>query len=172
METPGPEPLLYFAYGSNMSTPRLRRRIASARRVAVASLAGHALRFHKRGRDGTAKCDACHTGRARDVVHGVVFEIRATDKPRLDACEGLGHGYLEKTVTVTDRAGAQYRAFTYYATDIAAGLLPYRWYKQHVLRGACEHALPAAYIARIRRIPACADPVPGNHARELAIYRD
>ncbi|MGD2112878.1 MAG: gamma-glutamylcyclotransferase [Gammaproteobacteria bacterium] len=168
-DTPG---LLYFAYGSNMSTLRLRSRAASACAVAMAWLPGHALRFHKRGRDGTAKCDACHTGHDHDRVYGVVFEIEAHEKPDLDTWEGLGSGYEEKQVTVTDAAGARYQAFTYYATHIDSRLRPYRWYKEHVLRGAREHELPVAYIAAIRSIEAIDDPARDNHGRELSIYHD
>ena len=51
--------MLYFAYGSNLSSARMAARVPSARVVARAQLPGHALRFHKVGRDGSAKCDAC-----------------------------------------------------------------------------------------------------------------
>lgn len=169
---PATTELLYFAYGSNMSTPRLRSRAPSARAVAVASLPGHVLRFHKRGRDGTAKCDAFHSGCDCDTVYGVVFALSLVDKPTLDRYEGLGQGYLEKHVTVTDRRGRRYRALTYYATAIAAGLRPRYWYKEHVLRGALEHGLPDAYITCIRRVDSSADPVPENQRRELSIYPD
>jgi hypothetical protein len=138
----------------------------------MACLPKHALRFHKRGRDGTAKCDACHTGQDRDTVYGVVFEIAVHEKPCLDAWEGLGSGYAEKQVTVTDTGGARYRAFTYYATHVDSRLRPYHWYKEHVLRGAREHELPVAYIAAIRSIEAIDDPARDNHTRELSIYHD
>jgi len=35
---------------------------------------------------------------------------------------------------------------TYFATDIEKSVIPYHWYKQHVLRGALEHNLPRDYI--------------------------
>ena len=164
--------LLYFAYGSNMSSPRLRSRVASAHAIAVACLPAHDLRFHKHGRDGSAKCDACHTGLERDVVQGVVFSIDAAEKPCLDVCEGLGNGYSEKTVIVNGARGTHYLAFTYCATRTDASLQPYHWYKEHVLRGALEHGLGDAYIAAIRGIESIADPVIDNHQRELAIYHE
>jgi len=162
--------LLYFAYGSNMSTPRLVSRVASARAVAAACLPAHALRFHKQGRDGSAKCDAYRTGLASDAVHGVVFRIAAAEKPLLDEQEGLGNGYGEKTVIVTGARGESYRAFTYYATRIDPCLRPYHWYREHVIRGAIEHRLRDGYIAAIRDIVSVDDPVPGKHDSELAIY--
>jgi len=162
--------LLYFAYGSNMSTPRLVSRVASARAVAVAHLPAHALQFHKRGRDGSAKCDAAFTGSASDGVHGVVFEIAVSEKPLLDEKEGLGDGYDEKVVMVKDAAGECYRALTYYATHIDASLRPFHWYKEHVLRGALEHGLLDEYIAAIHAIESIPDPAPGKHDSELSIY--
>lgn len=162
--------LLYFAYGSNMSTPRLQSRIGTVRRVAVARLAAHSLRFHKRGRDGTAKCDACYTGQTADTVHGVVFAIPAHMKPQLDAFEGLGSGYALKHVTVAAADGTGYRAFTYCATDINPQLRPYLWYREHVLRGALEHGLPPEYVEALRRVATLDDPDPRTTARELAVY--
>jgi len=162
--------LLYFAYGSNMSTPRLVSRVASAHAIAAACLPAHTLRFHKQGRDGSAKCDACHTGLASDAVHGVVFRIAAGEKALLDEQEGLGNGYGEKTVIVTGAHGKSYRAFTYYATCIDPCLRPFHWYLEHVIRGAIEHRLRDEYIAAIRAIASVGDPVPGRHDCELAIY--
>ena len=57
--------------------------------------------------------------------------------------EGLGAGYEEKRVTVSRRGGVSVVALTYYATRIDETLLPYAWYKHHVLAGAREMALPS-----------------------------
>ena len=46
---------LYFAYGSNLSSPRLRARVPSARPEGVARLEGQRLALDKPGRDGTAR---------------------------------------------------------------------------------------------------------------------
>jgi hypothetical protein len=53
-----PEPVVYFAYGSNMSTARLRERMPSCKPLGTATLPGHALRFHKRSTDKSGKCNA------------------------------------------------------------------------------------------------------------------
>src|SRR5207247_6479737 len=68
--------MLYFAYGSNMCTARLRGRDSSATPVRIGKLLNHSLRFHKRSTDGSAKCDAYYfTGKPQDVIWGVIFEI-------------------------------------------------------------------------------------------------
>jgi gamma-glutamylcyclotransferase len=170
MPTPLQDTLLYFAYGSNMSLPRLGARVASLRKLGVARLAGHRLCFHKVGRDGSAKCDVSASDDPQDRVLGVLFEIAAAERAALDRCEGLGQGYQIKTVTVTLAGGHQADAFTYYATRIDAGLRPFRWYKAHVLHGALEHGLPEDYVQAIRLVSAMDDPDPARHQRETALY--
>ena len=162
--------IIYFSYGSNMSTPRLVQRIPSARFVSVASLRGHKLKFHKRGHDRSAKCDIEFTDRASDFVYGIVFKYLASEKPNLDLIEGLGNGYNEKVVTVMSLSGREYQSVTYFATDIDKSLKPFHWYKEHVVRGAVEHGLPVDYIRTIESIVSVPDPDQINHQRELAIY--
>jgi AIG2-like family len=160
--------ILYFAYGSNLSTQRLAARVPSARAVSVAMLRGHRLEFHKIGKDGSAKCDVASTGDSNDVVYGVVFAIPLSEKAMLDGIEGLGYGYAEKEVVVLSESGAAFEAVTYYATSIDASLKPVDWYVEHVLRGAREHGLPAEYISGIETIESTADPE--NYKKEMAIY--
>jgi hypothetical protein len=162
----------YFAYGSNMSLARLRGRVSSAVSLGRHELRAHELRFHKPGRDGSAKCDAFHTGRAADEIMGVLFEIDCAERVLLDQAEGLGKGYEEKEVSVVSMGGASVEAFTYIATHIDASLRPYSWYVNHVLAGAREAGLPAGYIdARIGAVRSVEDDDEERDARERAIHR-
>ena len=163
--------LLYFLYGSNMSTPRLLDRVPSAKSVSVAHLKNHRLKFHKKSKDGSGKCDIQLTNDPSDVVYGVVFRILASEKPALDNKEGLRSGYNEKTVSVVGPNGESFNAVTYYATDIDSSLKPYDWYNEHVMRGAKEHRLPSEYIRSIEAIESIPDPNPKNYEKELSIYR-
>ena len=160
--------ILYFAYGSNMSTRRLVARVPSAEVISVAKLRGHRLEFHKLGKDGSAKCDVACTGDSNDVVYGVVFSIPLSEKATLDKIEGLGNGYAEKNVVVASESGRTFEAVTYYATNIDASLKPVDWYVEHVVRGAREHGLPPEYISRIEAIESIPDPE--NYKKEIAIY--
>ncbi|MCG7897133.1 MAG: gamma-glutamylcyclotransferase [Candidatus Thiodiazotropha weberae] len=164
--------MLYFAYGSNMSSRRLKERVPSARFRFTATLESHDLRFHKRSRDGSAKCDALETRDPQHQVIGVVFEIAQAEKAELDRHEGLGNGYEEKQVTLLTGSDDSITAFTYYATHIDSLLKPYSWYKHHVLSGAREHRFPTTYIDRIDRIETITDPTSERHALEMAIYID
>jgi len=155
-----------------MSTPRIKHRVESATVVSIARLYGHSLQFHKKSIDGSAKCDIMHTNRPDDIVHGVVFEILASEKHILDRYEGLGSGYDQKQVSLALPHGESVAAVTYYAIDIDVSLSPYHWYKEHVIRGAREHALPVEHIRAIEAITSVPDPDHDNHVKELSIYSD
>ena len=160
----------YFAYGSNMSLPRLTARVASAERIGVFRLAEHTLRFHKVGKDGSGKCDAYYTGYAEDVVFGVLFDISEGDKATLDKIEGLGVGYQQKTVQLNDLKGNIINATTYFATKTDPLLQPFSWYVKHVVFGAKEVGIPVSYINSIEVATYIVDPNYERAAKESAIY--
>ena len=161
----------YFAYGSNMSLLRLRARVPSAERMGMFTLVEHVLRFHKWSRkDKSAKCDALFTGNPEDFVIGALFWIPRDEKRPLDKAEGLGFGYDEKRVTVTDTLGNSHDAFTYCATSTDPSLLPHSWYVNHVIVGAKETGVPADYLDAISATRSQEDPDRKRDARERAIY--
>jgi len=149
--------LLYFAYGSNMASRRLRQRVPSARLVDRARLTGHRLAWHKQGGDGSGKCDI-PAGHPADAVYGVVYRMDPRHKPRLDRAESLGTGYQQKRVEVWLLGEEQpITALTYYAIRVDVNYLPYDWYRDHVLIGAREHALPEDYVSLIENVPVFED---------------
>lgn len=171
MKKAGRRLMLYFAYGSNMSSARLNARVPSARRIGRGTLHGYELRFHKEGTDGSGKCDAYATGRAEDRVIGVLYEMATAEKPDLDRAEGLGHGYLARHVSVVDRYGRTRSAMTYCAIRLDSALQPYSWYLRHVLVGARESRIGESYLQRLASVAALADPDDDRDRRERAIHR-
>jgi hypothetical protein len=163
--------MLYFAYGSNMSGARLKARVPSARRIGLGALHGYDLRFHKKGTDGSGKCDAYATGRAEDCVIGVLYAMATAEKAGLDRAEGLGHGYLAHHVNVVDRYGRTRSAMTYYAIRMDSALQPYTWYLRHVLVGARESRIGGSYLQRLASVAALADPDDARDRRERDIHR-
>ena len=152
--------LLYFAYGSNMHPQRLRQRVPSSQALGQATLLGYSLRFHKAGRDDSGKCDAYYTGQSGAQLHGVVYRLRAAEKPLLDAAEGLGQGYnvAYARVAVTGQTSAETFFYTADPEYIDSQLVPYDWYHQLVLTGAQHHGLPHDYIAMLAHIKTKPDP--------------
>lgn len=160
IESGPPELTVYFAYGSNMSTARLRKRMQSCKRLGTATLPGHTLRFHKRSIDKSGKCNAFASGDNENVV-GVLFSFDPAERSKLDVAEGLGRGYAHARVTIINEAGYRQKVLTYLATCdyIDDSLKPYSWYKDFVLAGAREHGLPPAYIEEyIASVEAIDDP--------------
>lgn len=155
----------YFAYGSNMCTHRLKDRVPSARPLGIAYLIKHTLRFHKKSKDGSAKADAMYTGNAPNSVWGVVFEIDGAEKSNLDTAEGLGQGYWERWVTVSNEV-REYHALTYLATNVDSYLKPYTWYMRYVIEGAKQHHLPEDYLQAIEATAAIQDPDQARDQRE------
>ena len=162
--------LNYFAFGSNLSSPRLFERLPTAEVHCVAMLDSHRLCWRKNDRGQSGKCDIDRTGDPADLVYGVIYRVSADDRQRLDEIEGNGFGYERREVAVRTLAGDRFDAFTYYALDIDHLQQPFHWYKEHVLRGALEHGFPLHYVEEIRATPSIDDHDAERHRRELAIY--
>jgi hypothetical protein len=145
----------YLAYGSNMLPARLRERVASARVLGVVRLPGLEVRFHKRGRDGSGKCDLVPS-RDRYAAHGVVYDFLAKERSQLDRAEGLGNGYDLAEIIL--RGFGQVFFYQASANAVDAELRPFDWYLDLVVGGAVHHGLPAPYVARLQRVAAIPDP--------------
>ena len=145
-----------FAYGSNMSTPRLRERAPSAIAVSIGYVSGRTLKWNKVSVDGSGKCDMA-PALGPGQVWGVVFALDGAEKPALDKAEGLGKGYREEVVQV-HTSGGVVEANAYVATRTENGLRPYHGYKQYVLDGAREHGLPDAYIRMLEATESVPEP--------------
>lgn len=143
----------YAAYGSNLHPVRLTRRVKSARWIGSARVPDFELRFHKRGKDGSGKCNIV----AGDgEVHVAIYEFEADEKRTLDGIEGLGMGYKESTLSVTGFG----TCFTYMAADthINESLDPFGWYKRLVLLGCNFNRFPGSYVAQIQSVDHVQDP--------------
>lgn len=147
-----------FAYGSNLAIRRIEERVGPVAVVATGRLERHALRFHKSGRDGSGKADAFATGNPGDVIYGVVYEMSAGAKGKLDRFEGLGTDYLEKDVTIsTENGDIVATAYVAHPARIDAAVEPFDWYLRLVLDGARQHRLPHAYVEMIEAHPSKRD---------------
>lgn len=158
----------YLAYGSNMLLRRIELRLGACEAVGVASLAGYALRFHKRGRDGSGKCDAFRTGDPADTLYGVVYALSEAQRSRLDELEGPGYGSRDVRVRIPS---GELTAYAYVARPghVDAELLPFEWYKSIVVAGARDHGLPGHYVETITTVSALTDPDSERHSMHVEI---
>lgn len=168
-----PDTFLYFAYGSNMLTRRLRARTPSATVIETGCVVGYRLTFDKVSTDGSGKADMEHTGNPTDRIYGVLYEIANSEEGALNRAEGLGlkNGYRKDDNIQVRIAESTIRAKAYIATATAKdpAYRPYHWYKAIVIAGAVEHNLPAAYIEWLRTVDSQADPNATRRAENEAL---
>ena len=157
---------LYFAYGSNMLTERLRARCPSARGICLAMADGYQLAFSKIGRDGSGKATLIATGRTDDTVHGVIFEIQQTERASLDRAEG-GYHRDDMFASVRFHCRTPLVSATYMAPPRLCqdNLQPFDWYRDLVVAGAREHGLPTPYMDRVLDVGAVEDPQSNREGR-------
>jgi len=139
---------LYFAYGSNMSSRRLRERLPSARSLGQASLADHRLATNKPGRDGSGKANLVATDGQR--AWGVLYAVTVSDWRVLDRFE---LDYLRVHCEVVDHQHQRRIAHFYVWNRLGPELAPFDWYLAHLVEGAREHGLPRHYIAQLEAWP-------------------
>lgn len=158
--------MLYAAYGSNLHPERLKARVQSARLLGTGNLDGWSLYFHKRGKDGSGKCNIAP---GRDSVHFAVYDVDTFDMLILDRIEGVGLGYTREVVMIPGFGHcATYLGSEDYLDD---QLKPYCWYRELVLVGAREHEFDPNYVAMLERVESHTDPDPGRHAEHWALIK-
>jgi len=140
--------MLYFAYGSNMSTRRMRARIPSAEVVGPASIQDRVLVCNKLGRDGSGKANL--VPRPGRTAHGVLYAMSEAAFQLLDTFET---GYRRVEVCVVTATGKAVRARMYEAELLTDDAVPFDWYREHILAGAREHGLPRAYLRHLECLP-------------------
>lgn len=160
---------LAFAYGSNMPTARLLERCPSAEPIGVAELKGFELRWHKRSKDGSGKCDIVSSSSPEARVLGVLYQVSADEQPALARAEGKGYAEIEVEVV---HAHSLLKAKAYQATDLQEDLVPYTWYRALVVAGAREHGLPASYIAELEVVSAKEDPDRNRHEKNMRLISE
>jgi len=140
--------ILYFAYGSNMLTSRITKRIPSAKAVGRAALYNLCVLFNKKSKDGSGKANLFpKTG---FVTWGSLYEICADEINELDKIE---KGYIRKTVNVKKDNGEIIEAETYFSENITEKPVAFDSYKQMVISGAIEQNLPSEYVLYLQQLP-------------------
>jgi hypothetical protein len=146
--------VLYFAYGSNMATARLEKRVGTVSQRGVGTLVAHRITFDKISQDGTGKTNV--RPNKSSVVWGVLFQL---SNAQLRKLEGLETGYVPLSVTINQIAG-DISAVTFVAKKHTPGLRPTRRYREFLISGAREHGLPADYVNRLKAVKLDEDLAP------------
>jgi hypothetical protein len=134
---------LYFAYGSNMSRPAMKRRCPGAKAIGPAVLDDH--RFFV-GIDGWGSV-APSKGHA---VHGVLWRLTPRDIAALHAYELLHQGLYDVKHLPVRRDGRRLRAMIYLLRRRAPGK-PKPGYVEMIGAAARAWRLPEHYIRSVER---------------------
>lgn len=167
--------MLYFAYGSNMSAERLKKRINSACKVGTGELENYKLVCNKISCDQSLKFNIERSEGSQ--VYGVVYCVSESDLPELNKYEGAISGskhYIREMMTINYN-GEEQQAAIYICTcteniDNSGGNKPYSWYVEHALRGAREAGIDHDYIERYINIASKEDQNKSRASDELEIY--
>jgi cation transport regulator ChaC len=154
----------YFAYGSNMSSGRLSKRlkekssiqekyiqkIIDSRQLGI--LNGYNLIFNKKAYDGDYSY--ANIEKNQDcVVEGILYNYES-DKfiSCLDKEEGYPYHYKREIIEVTKSNGEILKAIIYIANEeyIRENLIPKKEYIEHLL--SAEDLLSKDYVQKLRKI--------------------
>lgn len=144
--------LVYFAYGSNMNTKRIRSRVPLATVIGRARLLDKRMVCNKKGEDGSGKANLVDS--PGDLVWGVLYEVDLAKLDKLDQAEG---GYQRTKLQVWTEQGNPVTAEVYVSKKLAADPMPYDWYKKLIIAGAREHQLPRDYLEYLEQLPSKPD---------------
>lgn len=147
-----PDPIWYFAYGSNMNERLFReRRHMTPIETRVGRLPDYRLAFTMAGgmKPGVS-APASIVRSPGSTVHGVLYRLPLRKFARLDNSEGKQYAYL--WTEVEDSAGNQVPAVTYLVPHPAAEGKPGRQYLGLIREAARQRGLPADYVAMLDRI--------------------
>lgn len=105
---PEPETLLYFAFGSNLSSTQMRSRCPGAAAVGLAFLPGYDFIINERGFANVVPSNSARTTTPGDEtcsrgggVYGVLYRLASpAEKERLDRYEGVPWAYEDLVLDV------------------------------------------------------------------------
>lgn len=140
---------LYFAYGSNLWTEQMIRRVG-AECISVlpkqAFLSGYRLAFNMRGSDGNVYANVMKTGPG---VRGIVYTLNEEAMRSLDDFE-KGYDRVVLNVTINQDEITPVHVYVSQDANLHEGQQPTDAYLSRILRGATEYFFPAEYIEYIR----------------------
>lgn len=159
----------YLAYGSNLHPARLQARLPSSVLVARVEIPGRMLVYHKRGQDGSGKCNLVETDSGA-LSYGALYQLDSRDVETLDRIEA---GYRRADISLL-MDGQQVSAFTYLAREsmIAPQLRPFDWYQKLVIVGAQYLGIHSGYLQQLQCWPCLYDTDASRRTQQLQLLLD
>ena len=139
----------YFAYGSNLDLPQMKRRCPSSKLISKGSLSGYRLTFNTFSSGwGGGVADVIQDQGSK--VWGLIFELSDTDLERLDRYEGYHKdetSLYERWKTVIDTPNGQVSdVWVYTVVEKQKFVKPTLEYLQIIKDAAVKWNFPKAYL--------------------------
>lgn len=140
---------LYFAYGSNVDSERMKGRSVNFESSEAAVLEDYELNFHKRSKKFFDRGFANVSPAKGKHVEGVLYQLSEEDILKLDKFEGCPLHYERVTLPVVLKTGiVPAQVYVAKAEWIVEGLKPTREYLNHLLKG--ERFFTGPYFDRLK----------------------
>lgn len=150
---PSHEKILYFAYGSNMSSAVFQgRRNMRPTKIERAVLKDYRLVFNQPGIPWLEPSFANIEPAPGEYIEGVLYEITGEEMRALDISEGNG-AYDIVTSRVEGEVSGPVAAHTFMTRKVAHGLRPSQRYMQLLVSGAEEHRLSEEWVRMLKQAP-------------------
>jgi gamma-glutamylcyclotransferase (GGCT)/AIG2-like uncharacterized protein YtfP len=135
--------MLYFAYGTNISSQRMKERCKYFKKISLAKLFGYQFIFNQRGVATVVK-------KPGSTVWGVLYDIDKDALNALDGFEGYPVRYDRKKVEVRDKKDNTFNAIMYIDYRSQEGVARPE-HKKIILKCHQDDGFPEKYINDIKR---------------------
>lgn len=134
----------YFAYGSNLSIKQMKKRCPECRLLGKAVLDGYRWIISTNGYASIVRSE-------KDQVHGLIYELSASDEEKLDGYEGVAQGaYRKENIPV--KLAFRPLVCLVYIDPVEKEGSPRQEYIKRINAGLADADLPDEYVDRyIRR---------------------
>lgn len=132
--------MLYLAYGSNCNLEQMSHRCPNSKKIGIGKLNGWkaVFNFHM---------DIIKTGKKKDIVPVVVWDIDSKDWDMLDMYEGFPSYYVKETVDVILDNGKKEKAVVYVMADNRKGVHPPASnYFNCIFKGYMDNGIDTDYL--------------------------
>ncbi len=136
--------MLYFAFGSNMNLPQMKKRCPGSRLLSAATLENFQFVYDGKSERWGGAVGNVISAPGKRVIGGL-FEIKDGDLMSLDQYEGFPIRYKRKELPVKKQDGEVVFAIVYFREGEKPGL-PSDSYRVAVVEGARDCGVPEEYI--------------------------
>lgn len=144
--------MLYFGYGSNLSTKYTKPYFPSARIIKRAMLPNYHIEFRKYSTNLKGGISTIMEAPG-EFVEGVIYEVSEVEMAAMDVLEDVPLGlYRRDTYMVYGRDGEWERVDLYRVTTPKGPYTPSKKYVGYMLEGMREHNFEEEYIKKFQEI--------------------